>query len=58
VGAEVAALIAEHAFEDLDGPITRLTAPDVPVPYAPVLEDAFRPSRAKIAEAARDLLAY
>jgi 2-oxoisovalerate dehydrogenase E1 component beta subunit len=58
VGAEVAALIAQHAFEDLDGPITRLTAPDVPVPYAPALEDAFRPSRAKITEAARELLAY
>jgi 2-oxoisovalerate dehydrogenase E1 component beta subunit len=58
VGAEVAALIGEHAFEDLDGPITRLAAPDIPVPYAPTLEDAFRPSRAKIVAAARDLLAY
>jgi 2-oxoisovalerate dehydrogenase E1 component beta subunit len=58
VGAEVAALIAEHAFEFLDGPITRLAAPDVPTPYAPTLEDAFRPSRAKIAAAARELLAY
>jgi 2-oxoisovalerate dehydrogenase E1 component beta subunit len=58
VGSEVAALIAQHAFEDLDGPITRLTAPDIPVPYAPTLEDAFRPNKTKIAAAARELLAY
>lgn len=58
VGAEVAALISQHAFEDLDGPITRLAAPDVPVPYSPPLEDAYRPDRAKIAAAARRLLAY
>jgi 2-oxoisovalerate dehydrogenase E1 component beta subunit len=58
VGAEVAALISQHAFEDLDGPITRLAAPDVPVPYSPPLEDAYRPDRAKIAAAARKLLAY
>lgn len=58
VGAEVAALISQHAFEDLDGPITRLAAPDVPVPYSPPLEDAYRPDRAKIIAAARKLLAY
>jgi 2-oxoisovalerate dehydrogenase E1 component beta subunit len=58
VGGEIAALIAQHAFEDLDGPITRLAAPDVPVPYAPPLEDAYRPDQAKIVVAARKLLAY
>jgi 2-oxoisovalerate dehydrogenase E1 component beta subunit len=58
VGAELAALIGQQAFEHLDGPITRLAAPDVPVPYAPALEDAFRPNAAKIAQAARELLAY
>lgn len=58
VGGEVAALIAEHAFAYLDGPITRLAAPDTPVPYAPSLEDAYRPDAAKIAAAARALLAY
>jgi pyruvate/2-oxoglutarate/acetoin dehydrogenase E1 component len=58
VGGEIAALIAQHAFEDLDGPITRLAAPDVPVPYTPPLEDEYRPDRAKIAAAARKLLAY
>lgn len=58
VGGEVAALIAQHAFENLDGPITRLAAPDVPVPYSPPLEDAYRPDQAKIIAAARKLLAY
>jgi 2-oxoisovalerate dehydrogenase E1 component beta subunit len=58
VGAELAALIGQQAFEYLDGPVTRLTAPDVPTPYAPALEDAFRPSATTIAAAARDLLAY
>ncbi|EFO80006.1 Transketolase domain protein [Oscillochloris trichoides DG-6] len=58
VGGEVAALIAEHAFEYLDGPITRLAAPDTPVPYSPPLEDAYRPNAAKILAAARQLLAY
>jgi pyruvate/2-oxoglutarate/acetoin dehydrogenase E1 component len=58
VGGEVAALISEHAFEDLDGPIVRLAAPDAPVPYSPPLEDAYRPNAAKIVAAARALLAY
>jgi 2-oxoisovalerate dehydrogenase E1 component beta subunit len=58
VGAEVAALIAEHVFESLDGPVIRLGAPDVPVPFSPPLEDAYRPNADKIAEAARKLAAY
>jgi 2-oxoisovalerate dehydrogenase E1 component beta subunit len=58
VGGEVAALISQNAFETLDGPIMRLAAPDVPVPYSPPLEDAFRPNKAKIAEMARKMLAY
>jgi 2-oxoisovalerate dehydrogenase E1 component beta subunit len=58
VGAEVAALIAEQAFEHLDGPIMRVAAPDTPVPYSPALEDAHRPNAARIAAAARELLAY
>ena len=43
VGAEVAALITEHAFEDLDAPVRRLTAPDVPIPFSPPLEQATLP---------------
>jgi 2-oxoisovalerate dehydrogenase E1 component beta subunit len=58
VGGEVAALIAAGAFEALDGPITRVAAPDTPVPYSPPLEDAHRPGVASILKAARELLAY
>lgn len=58
VGAEIAALISQHAFEFLDAPIMRLAAPDIPPPYAPILEDASRPTKAKILDAARKLLAY
>ena len=42
-GAEIAATIAEEAFEDLDAPIKRITAPDTPVPFSPPLEKAFIP---------------
>lgn len=58
VGAEVAAIIGQEAFEHLDGPVTRVAAPDTPVPYAPSLEEAFLPNAAKIAAAARKLAAY
>jgi 2-oxoisovalerate dehydrogenase E1 component beta subunit len=58
VGGELAALIAEEAFEWLDGPVVRVTAPDTPVPYSPPLEDAFRPSAQKIVAALRKLAAY
>ncbi|NWF78807.1 MAG: alpha-ketoacid dehydrogenase subunit beta [Chloroflexi bacterium] len=58
VGGEVAALIAEHAFAYLDGPITRVAGPDTPVPYSPPLEDAHRPRAETILAAARQLLAY
>lgn len=58
VGGEVAALISEHAFEYLDGPIMRLAGPDTPVPYSAPLEDAHRPNAGKIGAAARQLLAY
>ena len=58
-GAEVAATIAEGAFEHLDGPVTRLAGPEVPaVPFHHSLEDWFMVSPAKIVEAARKLAAY
>lgn len=59
VGAEVAALAADEAFEYLDGPVTRLCGPDVPtMPFAQTLEDAYLPNTDKIAEALRKLAAY
>jgi 2-oxoisovalerate dehydrogenase E1 component beta subunit len=58
VGAEVAALIGERAFEDLDGPIVRVTAPDTPIPFSPPLERAVLPQASDIEEACRELLAY
>jgi pyruvate/2-oxoglutarate/acetoin dehydrogenase E1 component len=58
VGAEVAALIGSEAFEDLDAPIRRLTAPDVPIPFSPPLEQAVLPQLDDMKEACRELLAY
>ena len=58
VGAEVAALVAERAFEWLDAPVVRLGGLDTPIPFSPPLEDAYRPDAAKIAAAARHLANY
>jgi 2-oxoisovalerate dehydrogenase E1 component beta subunit len=59
IGAEIAALVADEAFEYLDGPIVRVCGPDVPtMPFAQTLEDAYIPDTAKIAAALRRLAAY
>ena len=58
IGGEIAALISEEVFDFLDAPVTRLTAPDTPVPYSPPLEKAFRPSAAKVVDALRKLMQY
>jgi len=58
VGAEVSAILAEEAFDMLDGPIVRVTAPDTPVPFSPPLEKAFLPDPEKIVAAAEQLAAY
>lgn len=58
IGAELSAILAEDLFEYLDGPITRVAAPDVPFPYAPELEEAYLPNSEKIVMAARELAAY
>lgn len=59
VGGEIAAVIMEKAFDYLDAPVMRLTAPDVPpVPFAPALEAFFMPNTEKIAAKARELAAY
>jgi len=57
-GAEVASIIAERAFEDLDGPVVRVATPDVPIPFSPTLEQAVLPSVERVKEACRELLAY
>jgi len=58
IGGEISAIITEKAFEDLDGPILRVTAPDTPVPFSPPLEEAFLPNTEKLLERARWLAAY
>jgi 2-oxoisovalerate dehydrogenase E1 component beta subunit len=58
LGAEVAALISEQAFEWLDAPIARLGGLDVPVPFSPPLEDAYRPNAEKIYRLAMDLARF
>jgi pyruvate/2-oxoglutarate/acetoin dehydrogenase E1 component len=57
-GAQVAAVIAERAFEDLDGPVTRVATPDAPIAFSPPLESMQLPQVDDIREACRDLLAY
>ncbi|MCF7973015.1 MAG: alpha-ketoacid dehydrogenase subunit beta [Phycisphaerae bacterium] len=54
--AEIATAINESAFHLLDAPVHRLTAPDVPVPFAKSLEDRYRPAAADIVKALRDLI--
>jgi len=59
VGAEVAALVADEAFEYLDGPITRLCGEDIPaMPFAITLEEAYMPNTVKVSEALRKLAVY
>jgi pyruvate/2-oxoglutarate/acetoin dehydrogenase E1 component len=57
-GAEIAATIAEEAFEDLDAPPRRIAAPDTPVPFSPVLEQAFIPQVADVVAGLRELAEY
>jgi 2-oxoisovalerate dehydrogenase E1 component beta subunit len=57
-GAEIAATVAEEAFEHLDAPIRRIAAPDSPVPFSPPLEKAFIPQVEDVAAGLRDLAEY
>ncbi len=54
--AELAALIGEEAFFDLDAPVRRLAAMDVPIPFSPVLEDQTVPTAEQVAASARELI--
>jgi 2-oxoisovalerate dehydrogenase E1 component beta subunit len=58
IGGELAAIIAEEAFEHLDAPVVRVASADTPVPYAPQLEGAFLPNVDKVVAAARRLVEY
>jgi 2-oxoisovalerate dehydrogenase E1 component beta subunit len=58
IGGELAAIIAEAAFEYLDAPIMRIASQDVPVPYAPQLEAAFLPNVEKVVAGAKRLVEY
>ncbi|MGD0152288.1 MAG: alpha-ketoacid dehydrogenase subunit beta [Thermacetogeniaceae bacterium] len=54
-GGEIAAIVADEGFDFLDAPIKRVTAPDTPIPFSPVLENAYIPSEEKIIKAVKEL---
>ena len=58
MAGEIAAMVCEEAFEDLDGPIVRVTSLDTPVPFSPPLEEYFLPNVQKVVAAARELARY
>ena len=58
IAGEIAAIVMEEAFEDLDAPLVRVTSLDTPVPYSPPLEEYFLPNVAKVVAAARQLASY
>lgn len=55
-GAEIAAVLADEAFFDLDAPVQRIAMPDVPSPHSPLLMSSVVPSLERIAEAVRETL--
>ena len=58
IAGELTAIINEKAFEYLDGPVLRITAPDTPVPYSPPLEEFFLPKVTDVLSMARKLHSY
>src|SRR6202162_2964412 len=58
IAGEIAAIVCEDAFEDLDGPITRVTGLDTPVPYSPPLEERFLANKEKVVVAASEVGNY
>ena len=58
VSAEIAAGIMERFPEHLLAPVTRIASADVPVPFTPVLENAYRPDFPRIVEAVRKVMRY
>ena len=57
-GAEIAARISDNCFKFLDGPVRRIAAKDVHIPYAPILENEVLPSRQQIYSGIKDLIEY
>lgn len=58
IGAEIAAILADEGFDHLAAPVSRVTAPDTPVPFSPPLEDFFLPQTEQIVIEAERLVAY
>ena len=58
IAGDIAAVVCEGAFEELDGPILRVTSLDTPVPYAPSLEERFLPNVNDVVRTARELANY
>ena len=58
IGGEIAAMLAEEAFEWLDAPVIRIASIDTPVPYSPPMEDYYLPQTKDVVDAARKLAAY
>ena len=58
IAGEIAAIINEEAFEELDGPIVRIAALDTPVPFSPPLEEFFLPKVVDVVREARKLHQY
>ncbi|UUZ82069.1 alpha-ketoacid dehydrogenase subunit beta [Paenibacillus sp. P26] len=56
IATDIAALVADKAFDSLDAPIKRITAPHTPVPFSPPLEDLYLPSPQKVLEVVSELL--
>src|ERR1700720_3112598 len=58
IAGEIAAIINEEVFDDLDGPIVRIAAQDSPVPFSPPQEEYFLPKVSDVLREARRLNAY
>jgi pyruvate dehydrogenase E1 component beta subunit len=56
IASDVAALCVDAGFDSLNGPVRRVTGPHAPVPFSAVLEDAYRPTAARVVAVARELL--
>jgi pyruvate dehydrogenase E1 component beta subunit len=56
IGSEIAAAVAEEAFDSSDAPILRVASPNTPIPFSPTLEQAYMVNAEKIVKAAKELI--